>query len=507
MPYEDVYEAYEESYDQTVEDRQDSMDELEGSYVEHDPVIKLSDEMARLLDPSSEYMTGHISRTKEDMLAAGYADSQYLTDVGRASAIDASYKTAMSNIGGYTYDDILLNEKYVQDYSADYDIILRQLEAGYEGIEQGMEDLYKSEDLRERAEDQKELSEVLSGYELERIALEQQYDLEKKDVQNRYDMKALETDYGYQALQTKSQSDLDLNRTYFGLANWQLSSNMVNQQNLSMSYLSQSQTILASDLDPEDKWAQLESLKGRAQTGITEAGMWQQVGDNPYSYEDLVGMTLPMNPDEGSGVYEGGQWFSSGGVSNESMTEFLVGLDRSFRDEMGTKERHRFKTAKQVDDLLTGWPSFVESHPDEAKAINKWFTTIAEEEILQNDDEAYIDVIRIWYDMVRYLRQPEGRIPFIPTIIDPDGELAPPAYKDFEYKDGDIYVVMYTPVAYYCIEQDPDDYSTGFVRKCSTTPTGGRGGPSYYEHKQVYSNITGDDEWEYSPSDLEGAYV
>jgi len=96
MPYEDVYEAYEDSYSDTIDARQESMDELEGSYVEHDPVIELSDEMARLLDPSSEYMTGHIATVKEDMLAAGYADSQYLTDVGRAAAIDASYKHLLS---------------------------------------------------------------------------------------------------------------------------------------------------------------------------------------------------------------------------------------------------------------------------------------------------------------------------------------------------------------------------------------------------------------------------
>jgi len=223
---------------------------------------------------------------------------------------------------------------------------------------------------------------------------------------------------------------------------------------------------------------------------------------------------LPSLRPKGDSVYEGGEWYSGGGVSFDSMTDFLGTLDDSFRDELGTKERHEFDTAKQVDELLESWPWFIESHPDEADAIKDWFTTIAKEEVLQSDDDAYIGVVQLWYDMVKYLRQPEGDNPFIPTGSDGNelgGLEAPPAYKDFEFIDGDIYHINYVPTAYYCTDDGSDvdgPSDPNFVRECSTTPAYRGEAPDYYEYKQVYSNITGkDEEFKAFPSDLEGAYV
>jgi len=105
-------------------------------------------------------------------------------------------------------------------------------------------------------------------------------------------------------LNIEATAGYDLDRTYYGLANYQKVNNFFNQQNIQGSYLDSYNRIIGSDLSPEGKYDSLESLRYIAGEGLSEAGKWRQVGDNPYSFEDMSGMVLPSLRPKGDSVYE-----------------------------------------------------------------------------------------------------------------------------------------------------------------------------------------------------------
>lgn len=471
MSYETIYEDSKQSKQEVVDKRDDTWDKLEESYVKPDPIGNVSEQINELLKEDSEYMQTARETSYKEYEQRGMLESEFWTSTGEVAAIDAVGKVASDNVQSDLYNQYIENELDIISYSAAYDSYLKELktdnsilyneffsklETEYNRINFGY-DLENSE-LEHR--NILEYRDAMHGYDMSYQDIMHGYDMEMKEVLFGYNTQLLDQNYGYQLEGERLSGEIELDQQYLYQAfNQKMTTNTLSVSN-SIYYGRDYQAIMASNLEPESKKTRIDDLYNEHIRRQNELGEWTQVGDNPYYYEDSY-YNMAEPPVDG---YDTGPWYGSvgvggGGVTLNVLSDFIDTIDQAFRDEMSTDVRHKYDTAKRVDNIKEHWPGFVESNPAEAEGIRRWFEGVIESGWLQSDELAYEDVIDQWFFMMAMLPIPEYLQKWYAmsdsSKVDLDGKQLPPdryytysldengdiAFKNYRLVDGEYELV------------------------------------------------------------------
>jgi len=402
MSYESIYDETNKAIDSVDQIKEDEWASFNEGYTSPEYIDNVSQEINKLLIEDSDYLQQARESSYEQYEQMGMLESDFWESTGEVKAIDAVGKVAEGNVQSNLYEQFLQNEIDYNEYSKSFISHMDSMNSGF-----------KIEGMNYFNLLEQEVNRVNFGYDLENQWYGQQYNLDYIDAMQGYnlEMQAKTFDYntqladqayGYYLKGIELDHAVELDQMFMGLAAKQSQTATALSNIETIQYNHYFYNIISSNLEPEAKEDLIANLYSKFDARQKELGTWEQVANNPYTYEDFY-KEGAKPPPIGDDIYRTGPWYTGGGLTLDAMCGFITMLDDEFRDQMSTDDRHKYDTAKQTSAIREYWPEFIKDYPEEAEAMKRWFGNVIEIGWLDRSDTSYEDVVQSWYDMMLYL--------------------------------------------------------------------------------------------------------
>jgi len=401
MSYESIYDETNKAIDSVDQIKEDEWASFNEGYTSPEYIDNVSQEINKLLIEDSDYLQQARESSYEQYEQMGMLESDFWESTGEVKAIDAVGQVAEGNVQSDLYEQFLQNEIDYNEYSKSYISHMDSMNSGF-----------KIEGMNYFNLLEQEVNRVNFGYDLENQWYGQQYNLDYIDAMQGYnlEMQAKTFDYntqladqtyGYYLKGIELDHAVELDQMFMGLAAKQSQTTTALSNIETLQYNHYFYNVISSNLEPEAKEDLIANLYSKFDARQKELGTWEQVANNPYTYEDSY-KEGAKPPPKGDDIYRTGPWYT-GGMSLEAMNDFVITIDEAIRDELDTKDRHKWPVAEDVASIRYWWPIMMEKNPKEAKAIQKWFTSVVQSGVFEDDEDAWQDVTWRWLQMMEGL--------------------------------------------------------------------------------------------------------
>lgn len=251
VEYNDTLGSLDSSRTLIEQSRDDAMNWMDEYYQTPETASLVSENLDKLIDPTSKYMTDAQDASEKARSEQGYLDSGFNRGVGTVAALDNAFDVALED----TYVDVFnvsnQNEQYRQAYLSAYEIAMKAMTA------------------------QDELSFGEYGYSLI-------VDYMEETQANLLELQ--DKDFEYKDLLQTSKHEDNMDRLHLKHANDLGNRVLRNTTGLQSYYLESYANIIGSNIPQSNKYDQLVGLGYQIDTATTAAinQQYTNVGDNPY---------------------------------------------------------------------------------------------------------------------------------------------------------------------------------------------------------------------------------